>query len=498
MDTTSDIDLTDVSKDEIIQDLRSKNAKLEYELAELKRLIFGSKSERFISMDASQTSLFDQRSTESTEEEYENINYRRKKSKGQPKRSELPAHLPRTEEIIEPEDLPEGSVKIGEEITEQLEYAPGKVYVKRVIRPKYALPHKEGVVIAQMPSQTLPKSMAGSSLLAYLLVSKFIDHLPFYRQVQIFKREGVILSESTVNGWLKAVCELLEPLYDKLKQELLRQDYLQADESPIKVLAEDKPKSTHTGYHWVYHSPEEKLAVFDYRKSRSANGPKEFLEHFSGHLQTDGYTAYNNLRECHPESIEGNQSDTITLIGCMAHARRYFEKALDNDKSRAEYGLKLIQQLYAIERQAKKDESSEEQLLEVRTQKAIPLLDEFKIWLDKTILEVTPKSPIGKAVAYTLNLWPRLIRYTEQARFLPDNNLIENLIRPLALGRKNYLFAGSHNGARRAAMIYSFFATCKLNQVNPFEWLNNTLQVIPDHKANRLDELLPNRWKKKS
>jgi len=484
---TLDIEKKEFSKDEIIQIQSAKIAKLEHELAELKRMIFGSKSERFIPTESSQTSLFDVQ-TSGQESDYENINYRRKKSKGHPKRSEIPSHLPRTEQVIEPDHLPEGSIKIGEEITEQLEYAPGKVYVKRVIRPKYVLPNKEGVVIADLPSQTLPKSMAGSSLLAYLLVSKFIDHLPFYRQVQIFKREGVILSESTVNGWLKAVCELLEPLYDRLKQELLQQDYLQADESPIKVLAADKPKSTHTGYHWIYHSPEQKLAVFDYRKSRSARGPTEFLENFSGHLQTDGYTAYNSLRE--------NQSDTITLIGCMAHARRYFEKALDNDKARAEYALKFIQKLYGIERQVKEDGSSDRKLLEVRQQNAIPLLDEFKTWLDKTIIEVTPKSPIGKAVAYTLNLWPRLIRYTEQARFLPDNNLIENLIRPLTLGRKNYLFAGSHDGAKRAAMIYSFFATCKLNQVNPFEWLNHTLQVIPDHKANKLVELLPCKFKK--
>lgn len=492
MKATSDISSEVLELKKINKNLQEKNAKLEHELTELKRMIFGSRSERFIPTGTSQTSLFDTQQQEVNTEEpkHEDITYRRKKSKGQPKRTDIPAHLPRTEEVVEPTDLPEGSVKIGKEITEKLEYTPGKVYVRRIVRPKYALPEKQGVTVAELPTQTLPKSMAGSSLLAYLFVSKFIDHLPFYRQVQIFKREGVKLSESTVNGWLKQTCDLLEPLYNKLRQELLKQTYLQADESPIKVLASDKPKSTHTGYHWVYHSPEQKLAVFDYRKSRSTAGPKDFLENFSGHLQTDGYKAYNNLRE--------NQSETITLLACMAHARRYFDKALDNDKSRAEYALKLIQKLYAIEREIKTEELKDQHIKTIRLEEATPLLNEFKQWLDKTILEVTPKSPIGKAVAYTLNLWPRLIRYIDDARFIMDNNLIENLIRPLAIGRKNYLFAGSHNGAKRAAMMYSFFATCKLNKVNPFDWLNHTLSVIPDHKANRLDELLPHNWKAKS
>jgi len=201
----SDIDLEKVVLKKANEEQAEKITKLEWELSELKRLIFGSRSERFITSDnASQASLFDTDVEQDSEVEYEDINYKRKKAKGKAKRSEIPAHLPRQQQIIEPEHLPEGSVKIGEEITEQLEYTPGKVFVRKIVRPKYAMPKKEGVVIAELPHLTLPKSMAGSSLLAYLFVSKFVDHLPFYRQVQIFKREGVFLSESTVNGWLKA------------------------------------------------------------------------------------------------------------------------------------------------------------------------------------------------------------------------------------------------------------------------------------------------------
>ena len=467
----------------LTKDEYDKLKSFEDQLAELKRLVFGSKSERFISTeDADQLALFQQgKQVEDTSSQ--SITYERKKpakDKKQPVRVLLPAHLPREEEIIEPEGLVEGVKKIGEEVTEILEHIPGKLYVRRIVRPKYVADDQKGVQIAQLPSLPIEKGNAGAGLLAHLQVSKFVDHLPFYRQVQMFKREGVKLAESTVNGWFNASSQLLEPLYDRLVVLLKEQDYLQADESPIKVQDSHKKGSTHKGYHWVYHSPLKKMAVFDYQPSRAGSNPTHFFKEFKGTLQPDGYAGYNQLQE------------DITQLACMAHARRYFEKALDNDQQSAEHALKVIQSLYAIERDAEELDSNTRQQL--REEKALPILKDWKVWLDEQQLATTPKSLIGKAVNYTLNLWSRLIRYVDHGDYLIDNNRIENVIRPLALGRKNYLFAGSHDAAQRAAMMYSFFATCKINEVNPYEWLKDVLHRIPDHKVNDMDQLLPQNW----
>lgn len=465
---------------------------LNEQLCKLRRLIYGVKSERFIPIDSAQGSLFDTSEEQQEADQLsssEKITYERnikKKEKQQPVRALLPAHLPREEEVIEPEGLEEGMKKIGEEVTEVLEHTPGRLYVRRIVRPKYVKGKEDGVHIGQLPSLPIPKGNAGPSLLAHIMVSKFVDHLPYYRQIQIFKREGVVLSDSTFNSWFNTTARLVEPLYDSLVKVVQNQGYLQADESPIKVQDGHKERATHLGYHWVYHAPREKLAVFDYQPSRSKQGPKAFLQNFKGYLQTDGYAAYNEL----------GRGDDIVLLGCMAHARRYFQKALDNDKERASYALKLIQSLYAIERQAKED--SELDILTLRKEKALPILKKWKQWLDQQQSQVLPKSSIGKAVNYSLNLWDRLMVYTENADFHIDNNLIENTIRPLTIGRKNYLFAGSHQAAQKAAMFYSFFACCKLHHVNPHLWLKNVLETIQDHSIKQIESLLPHLWKPKT
>ncbi len=460
---------------------------VKHQLEELKRMLFGSRSERFVSTtNDEQLPLFAIPDDETTPEPAtQTISYERKESgKKKPIRALLPAHLPREEEILEPEQLEDGVKKIGEEITEILEYTPGKLFVKRFVRSKYAQNQGDGVLIADLPCLPIPKGNAGAGLLAHLQISKFVDHLPFYRQVQMFKREGIKLAESTINGWFKATCQLLKPLYDCLTEQIKGQSYLQADESPIAVQSNQKPGATHTGYHWVYHAPLIKLVAFDYQPSRSRQGPEVFLEKFKGQLQTDGYTAYNKLGD----------KENITLFACLAHARRYFEKALDNDQKTAEHALKVIQSVYTIERNCKENELDASAIEQERKEKALPILKQWLTWLNEQQLASTPKSPIGKAVNYTLNLWPRLIRYVDYGHVLIDNNKIENLIRPLALGRKNYLFAGSHNAAQRAAMMYSFFATCKLNDVNPYTWLKDVLDKIPTTKVNNLDHLLPSNW----
>jgi len=260
-----------------------------------------------------------------------------------------------------------------------------------------------------------------------------------------------------------------------------------ADETTIRVLTKDKPGSSHNGFHWVYYDPVRRLVLFDYRKGRSKEGPNEILKEFIGYLQTDGYRTYTNLVT----------NGDISLLACMAHARRKFENAQENDRARSHRMLKMMQKLFAIEREAREKEMDFAQIKALRKEKAEPVLMEMEAWLKEEIYKVAPKSAISMAISYTLNLWPRLRRYVEDGRFQIDNNLIENSIRQVALGRKNYIFAGSHQAVQRAAMFYSFFATCKINNVEPYEWLRNTLEIINDYPANKLEELLPGYQKRK-
>jgi len=476
------------------------------QLDQLKRMIFGVKSERFISeSNKIQLSLFEE-IIEQKEKEIEKhtIVYQRekaKKKKQKPVRTAIPAYLPRIEEVIEPENLDPNAVKIGEEVTELLEIKPSTIFVRRIVRPKYVLPKntktdndtkeqndEKEIVIAELPTLPIPKSNASASILAYILIAKFVDHLPLYRILQIFKRQELILSKSTIGGWVSKASTLLEPLYDTFKRKFLEDaNYIQSDESPIKVQDREKKKTTHRGYMWVYRDPVKNLILFNYHKGRGKNVPETFFQDYNGTLQTDGYTAYKNL------VTKGN----ITLLGCMAHARRYFEKALDNDPKRADHILLIIQKLYKIERKLREEEATPEIILDFRKKYALPILDELEQYLLNERDKVLPKSAIGIAINYTLKIFKELKEYTNDGRYEIDNNNIENAIRPLAIGRKNYLFAGSHDAAQNIAMYYSFFATCKKYDINPHTWLCDILKRIPDHKANKLEELLPQNWKSK-
>lgn len=469
--------------DENLQ-LQEKLTVLEHQYAQLKRLIYGQKSERFEGPKPGQLSMELGGEAAATQEpETEEISYKRKKKKQRYNavRLPIPEHLPREKHVIEPETIPEGATKIGEAVTEILEYEPGRIYVKKYVRPKYALPEGEGVVTGKLPELPIPKGNAGPGLLAHLVVSKFTDHLPFYRQRQQFKRWGISIPESTIGGWFNATAKLLEPLYNAMNNSLLTADYLQADETPIPVLTHNKPDSTHKGYHWVYHDPVRRIVVFRYEKGRGREGPQQFLQGFRGTLQTDGYTAYDDLAP--PDQIE--------RLACMAHARRKFEQAQDNDKAKAEHMLTLIQKLYKIERTAREKQLDFAAIKTLRKSEAVPVLEEIEKWLKEQLTEVLPKSAIGQAIAYTLNLWTRLKDYVTDGRFQIDNNLIENTIRPVAIGRKNYLFAGSHEAAQRAAMVYSFLGTCKLQNIEPFQWLKATIEKLPTHPINKILEFMP-------
>jgi transposase len=463
--------------------------KLSHELAQLKKLVFGSKSERFqlLNNDQQLALALDLQQQELPPLSPQQITYQRQqpavsKHHG---RLPLPAHLPRKQVILEPEGVDTSLwKKIGQEITEELDYVPCRLFVRQYVRPKYAHPSGEGVMIADLPERPIPKAIAGPALLAHIISSKFINHLPVYRQAQQFKREGVPLAASTINDWLKASCQLLEPLYQVLREQVVASDYLQVDESPIQVLDKDKKGSTHRGWHWVYHAPQKKQVLFDYRRGRGREGPGELLKDFQGYLQTDGYVIYDDFAD----------KSGIVLLGCMAHARRKFVEAEKNYPQKAAHVLGQLQNLYALERKGKEDNLNEQQFLELRQQQAVPILQELKVWLLENYQQVTPQSPIGKAIAYSLPRWEKLCAYLVDVRLSIDNNLVENAIRPLALGRKNYLFAGSHEGASRAAMLYSFMGTCKLHQINPQVWLTDVLERIPAHPVNKLQQLLPGKW----
>jgi len=464
--------------------LKAQVANLTFELQQLKRLIFGAKSERFVPVIPGQSTLFQVDPPCAVQAPTQEITCTRTKGqeKKKPVRTAIPAHFPRVERVFEPEDLPADAKRIGEEVTEQYDYKPGVLRVDRIVRPKYVV--NDQVRIAPMPSLPFPKSELGASLAAHICVAKFCDHLPLYRQRQIFKRAGLDVSDSTLGGWFQATATLLEPLGDALKNEVLAQPYVQVDESPIPVQDNHRRKAPRTGYHWVYHAPTIKAVLFDYQSGRSATFPTAVLQDFHGALQTDGYAGYEKLA-----AREG-----ITALACMAHARRKFEAAITNDKARAEAALEKFKRLYALERTCDEGEVGHALRHRYRRRYALPILDELEKWLKEEIMLVAPKSPIGAALAYTLHLWPRLRAYTLDGRYLIDNNRIENTIRPFAIGRNNYMFAGSDRGARHAALMYSLLGTCKLHGVEPFAYLSDVIARISDHKHKEIHELLPQNW----
>jgi transposase len=398
----------------------------------------------------------------------------------------LPESLRREQIIIEPSEDITDYKKMGEEITEVLEYEPGELYVKQYKRIKYAKPDNTGVIIGKLPSRPLEKAMAGEGLLAQIITDKYIDHLPLHRQMQRFERSGVKLAYSTLTDWVSSTCSLITPLFEALKAEVLQSNYLHADETPIKVMDKDKKGETHRGYYWVYQNSIDKIVLFDYQEGRGREGPVEILKDFTGYLQTDGYVAYDIFAK----------RQGITLIHCMAHARRMFNDALDNDEQRATHALKEIQKLYIIERICQEEQLSFEQIKEVRQLKSVRILRDLGLWLQQQYQQVLPKSAIGKAIGYSLERWERLSAYVNDGRLNIDNNPVENSIRPVALGRKNYLFAGSHEAAKRSGMLYSLLGTCKMHGIEPTTWLKDVLHRVADHPINQIQDLLPHRYKK--
>lgn len=420
---------------------------------------------------------------------------KRKKSVASRPRMIFPDDLPREEQVIDPEGVSEQEYKvIGEEVTEVLVIVPATFKIKRIIRRKWALKDplksdKKGVLIAPIPSRTIQRGLFDESVLAHLLTSKFVDHLPLYRQKQIFERIGLKIPPSTLTDNTNAACKVLLPIYNALKRETLANLYLQVDETRLQVLEDSKNGSSHRGYLWTYHAPVDGLVFFDYRTGRDKSGPKEILKDYSGVIQTDAYEVY--------QSLFASKKD-IQHYFCMAHIRRKFDEAVKYDKERATWAVETIAKLYKIEKEIREAEAplTESQIVEKRMTASSPILTEFKNWMLEEYPKVLPSSPIGKAMAYALPLMDNMKFYTLHGELQIDNNLIENSIRPVALGRKNFLFAGTHETAQNAALIYSLFATCKKHKVNPHEWLLDTLRKLNDlNYQGKFSDLLPNRWK---
>ena len=510
LEDRTDVDALKLNYEKTISNLEEKIFSLESQVAYLKRRVWGQSSERFINKDPKQRVIDfegmeilpeEKELAQEAQKEIESLKSRREKEKvkRKPVRKPLPEDLPRIEEHIYPEQTKENQeewTELEPEITEVLEIEPGKCFVRKIIRHKYVRKNKQceecaPIVIAKLPLsyQPIAKSYAGASILAELIIGKYVNHLPFYRQIQMLKQLGVHLAASTVNGWFKDTADLLRPLYYRLKEIVLATDYIQVDETTLPIVDNEKSKTV-KGYIWMVRSVMESLVFFHYDQgSRAKKVVLPLLIDFKGALQTDGYAVYN---------VYEDKKD-VTLLGCWAHARRYFEEALKEDKTRAEYALEQIGLLYAVEREADESELSYTQRAELRERLSYPIMVAFEKWLLREYPQVMPKGRIGKAIKYTYQIYHRLTRYHLDGRYRIDNNMAENSIRPLALGRKNYLFCGNHDAAEDAAVIYSLLGTCKALNVNFRDWLEYVLSHIHDYDndySKDLAELLPNNWVK--
>jgi len=461
----------------------------------LKRQLFGKKSEK---LDPAQRllfeSLYDQvKSKIDRQKPSKAKTIKKRRNTNHKGRNPLPRDLPR--EIIEIEPPEEEKVcpvcnndkqRIGSEETEKLEYVPASFYVKKYVRYKYACKEcQSNISIGQLPPMAIDKGIPGEGLLAHIITSKYCDHNPLNRLEGILKRHGVDINVSTMCDWVGKSADLLEPLVKRMHEKILQSPKINTDDTPIPVKSKKRRGSTYNGYLWVYVDDKHNV-VFDFTPTRSREGPLKFLGKYSGYVQADAYSGYD----------EFFRKSNATEVGCNAHARRKFDYALDTDPVRAARMLVLWGRLYDIERKAKDENYSSAQLLEARQKEAGPILAEIKTVLDEYKNQVLPKSPIGKAITYSLNQWEALNRYVDDPMLEIDNNLSERILRMVVIGRKNYMFAGSEAGAWRAAIIYSLVASCKLNEIDPFRYFRDVLARVSTHPANKIDELLPSEWKK--
>ncbi len=490
-------------------ELEEALASLQAQNAWLRRKVFGSSmSEKHLPLDPNvlEPTLFDtplpEAEQKKLDEEVRQMEEQNAKAievkahKREVRKPVLAGNLPVKENHIYPDGVQDNPdyVEIGTEVTDKVAVIPGQLFIDRTVRHKFVLksklqiedPDRQAFLIAPLPDSVIPKGMAADSLLADIFIGKFVYHLPFYRQIQKYKEMGAMFSDATIGDWFAAVCTKLRPLYDALRKEVLQSKYIQVDESTIPVIKEEKPRKAAKEYMWAVRDALGGAVYFHYdHGSRSGETCRKLIGGYVGTMQTDGYEVYEAY-----ENAPGKR-----LIGCWAHARRKFVEALDEDKKHASEALVYIGKLYKIEDEMREAELDADVIRERRQKEAYPIIQDFERWLDAVSTGMSSKSLIGQAVSYAYVLLPRLSRYVLDGRYQIDNNGIENAIRPLALGRKNYLFAGNHAAAVRAAIAYSFIASCKAVGVDVRTWLVDVLGQIPSYKGPWRD-LLPAHWHK--
>jgi len=438
--------------------------------------------------------------------------------RSKPLRQPLPGHLPEERVVLIPEEVkarPEQWKEIGQEITEELDWKPAQFFKRLYIRPKYVKapptaagqaapavkqgaevvtaalaaiygPEEPAVRIAPLPSRLIEKGFPGPGLLAQVVISKYEDHLPLYRQEKIYReRYGVKLSRQTLAEWVAQVAFWLQPIYERMKKSLLAGGYLQVDETPIRYLDPDLPGKSHLGYLWTYSRPKGEV-LFDWQTNRGSEGPKAILSCFKGLLQTDGYIVYLSLAAEHPD---------WQMLGCMAHARRYFHEALQEDR-RAAWVVRQMGHLYVLEKSLRKQGGGPRLREARRAAEARPVLRRIERMLRRWQPQVLPKSLFGVAIGYALERWTELCRYVEHGRAEIDNNLVENAIRPTAIGKKNFLFIGHPTAGWQSAVIYSVLGSCRRLGVDPHEYLRDVLRRLPEMKITEIEQITPAAWAK--
>ena len=498
-------------KDAEISQKNAEIKKLSDTLLWLRRKVFGKMSEKDLPLDPDQLLLFEQEHLTDEErarldKEVEAAEQQMTKTitvKVKPSRRDLDTTGLPTEVIdIYPDGttdengkLKDEYVEIGTDESSRLEHIAAKTYIKKTVIHKVMLksdsnnktPEDRRIICARLPLAPVNRCMAGASVLADIIIGKFMYHLPFYRQIQQYKESGITISDSTMGGWYEAAVEKLKLLYDILRQHILQSEYIQIDESVLPVIDSEKHKAR-KGYEWCVRDAIRGAVMFYYdRGSRGGKVAREILGAYKGAVQCDGYDAYDQFEK----------NDNITVYGCWAHARRKFVDALNENNRLATEALCFIRKIYKVESDANKAGLNADERKEQRLKISYPTIRLFETWMKETYLKVLPNSKMGDAIEYTYSLLPRLSRYVNDGRINIDNNLIENAIRPLALGRKNYLFCGNDASAYRAAIVYSLISTCKAVDVDPRTWMEDVLRKIPYYQRDQRDlaELLPFNWK---
>jgi transposase len=475
--------------------------KLTHELAVLKRLKFAATSEKFCAgLSAEQKSLLEEtldtdiaHACAEIEQANEDAKAQDRSGKRIPKREALPAHLPRREVRHEPESTACACgcemKRVGEDVAEKLDYEPGLFTVERHVRGKWACAHCQKLVQAPVPAHIIDKGIPTAGLLAQVLVAKFLDHLPLYRQEHIFKRAGMAIARSTLAQWVGECGAQLQPLVDALSAELLRHGVLHADETPVGLL---KPgnKKVHKAYMWTYCTTSfnpTKAVVFNFAETRSGENVRAFLGQngeapWKGKLVTDGFSGYHATFE-----------RGVTGVGCAAHARRKFHELWANHASKVgKHALRYFQLLFKIEEEIAGVTSEERRRIRQRKSRRVAAM--LHLWLQQQRRQIPDGSATARAIDYSLKRWVALTRYIDDGDLPISNNWVENQIRPIALGRSNWLFAGSLRAGKRAAAVMSLVHSARINGHDPYAYLRDVLERLPTHPASRVNELLPHLW----